>query len=136
MYNTETSQSQLKDLVHNRNQKLEQINKLQEEVEELEDQIEKMFQDRIKDRGETTIKEGGYKITVKYPVNVKWDEKQLNEIAEKIRAHGDDPTRYIRFKPQITQTAYNKFPQPIQQVFQPARSTSIGKRKIEIKEDK
>ncbi len=125
----------MQELIEERKQKLEQIEALKAEIEYLEDQIEEQIKDQIKERGSTTVKNNGYKITINYPVKTKWDEEKLKEVAEKIRNHGDDPEQYITFKPSVSEKNFNAWPKQIQDVFLPAKTTQIGKRQIKIQED-
>lgn len=122
----------MKELLTKRQETAKKIEELQARLEELNDQIFEQVKDRIKDQGSTTINEDGYKIVVTIPQRVSWDEKKLREVAEKIKASGDDPEEYIAYKLSVPESKYKAWPNAIKEVFQPARTVKPGKRSIKV----
>lgn len=122
----------MKELIQERQQMLDQIKTLQSRVEELEDQIFEAVKDQVKSQGSTTIKNNGHKITVTIPMRTSWDEKQLREIAERIKGGGDDPEQYIQYKLSVPESKYKAFPDAVRQIFEPARTIKPGKRSIKV----
>jgi len=124
----------MKELAEKRERLKAEIKSLNEQLEAVDDEIFTIVQARVKPEGSTTITQDGVKLTVTVPVTVKWDEDKLREVAHRISAAGDDPENYIKFKPSVSEKDYKTWPDAIQQVFMPARTTKPGKRRIEIKE--
>ena len=120
-------------LIQERQNALKKIKELQDRVEELDDQIFEQVKDQVKDQGSTTIEHEGCKLTVTIPMRTSWDESKLRQIAENIRAHGDDPEQYINYKLSVPESKYKALPDQVQKVFEPARTVKPGKRKLEVK---
>ena len=97
---------------------------------------EQMRQLMGKDTGAASFAEGGLKVTVTIPKTVKWDNALLTELAAKMRAHGDDPTNYLKLSYGVDERTYKDWPDTIQAAFLPARTVIPGKPKVEIKEAK
>lgn len=124
----------MQELARQREQIQQQINDLKEQLETVDDQIFTQVKDRIRDEGSTTLEQDGVKLTVTVPVRVSWDEARLKEVANRISAGGDDPENYIKFKPSVSERDFKTWPEAVQKVFMPARTTKAGKRSITIKE--
>jgi len=77
---------------------------------------------------ETTL----FKIKTVVSKKVKWDEKMLRTVANDIKAAGQDPEAYIKYKLSVSETAFKGFPENIQQAFLPARSVEPSAPKITI----
>ena len=123
----------MKELIQERQAKLQEIETAKQRLEEIEDQIFEQIKDKVKSQGSTTVNENGHKIVVTIPMRTSWDEAKLRTIAESIKQHGDDPEQYITFKPQVSEKAYKAWPEQIRKVFEPAREIKPGKRKLEVK---
>jgi predicted glycoside hydrolase/deacetylase ChbG (UPF0249 family) len=123
----------VEELIQERQAKLQEIETAKQRLEEIEEQIFEQVKDRVKSQGSTTVNAEGHKLVVTIPMRATWDEKALREIADNIRQHGDDPEQYIKFKPQVSESAYKAWPEQIRKVFEPARTVKPGKRKVEVK---
>lgn len=121
------------ELTEEKTKKEEQIKKLQGDLEEIDDSIFELVKDQAKSQGTTTIEKDGVKLSITIPMRTSWDESKLKQIAEQIKDHGDDPSQYINFKPQVSEKSYKAWPEAIRRVFEPARTVKPGKRKIEVK---
>ena len=111
-----------------------QIDSLKAKLEEIDDQIFTQVKDRIRPEGSTTLDQDCVKLTVTVPVRVEWSAAKLKEVANRIAESGDDPEDYIKFKPSVSERDFKTWPEAVQKVFMPARTTKPGKRRIEIKE--
>lgn len=111
-----------------------QIKTLQEELTTVEDQILADLAEKVKPQGSTTVEYEGRKVTVTRPVTVKWDQDQLRGIADRIRTGGDNPDEFIETKLTVKETSYKAWPESIQKVFFPARTVTLGKTRLEVKE--
>jgi len=120
-------------LAKERSELLQKQQEIKARLEEIDDEIYATVKDRCKDRGSTTLEHAGVKLTVTIPPKITWDEAMLREIAEKIRQANDDPEQYITYKLSVPESKYKAYPEAIQSIFQPARTVTPGKRKIEVK---
>lgn len=73
-----------------------------------------------------------YKIKVTVSKKVKWDEKELKAIANKIKEAGQEPENFIKYKLSVSETAFNGFTEDVQDAFMSARSVEASDPKIKI----
>ena len=113
---------------------ISQIKALQEEVETIDEKILAELADKVKPQGSTTVEYEGSKVTVTIPVTVKWDQDCLRGIAKRIQAEGDNPESYIDYKLSVKEASYKAWPEQMQKIFVPARTISLGKTRLEVKQ--
>lgn len=113
---------------------ISQIKALQEEVETIDEKILAELADKVKPQGSTTVEYEGSKVTVTIPVTVKWDQDLLRGIAKRIQAEGDNPESYIDYKLSVKEASYKAWPEQMQKIFVPARTISLGKTRLEVKQ--
>ena len=113
---------------------ISQIKALQEEVETIDEKILAELADKVKPQGTTTVEYEGSKVTVTIPVTVKWDQDLLRGIAKRIQAEGDNPESYIDYKLSVMEASYKAWPEQMQKIFVPARTISLGKTRLEVKQ--
>lgn len=111
-----------------------EIKALQEKLNIIDEAILADLAEKIKSKGSTTVEYEGKKVTVTIPVTVKWDQGELRSIADRIRIGGDDPENYIDVKFNVRETLYKAWPEPMQKIFFPARTVTLGKARLEVKE--
>ena len=103
---------------------------------ELNEAVFKIASKDLKDKeygcGTVNFEEAGYKFKAVVSKKVKWNEKMLRGIAEKIRSVGRDPEEFIQYKLNVLETAYKGFPDAIQKEFEPARTVEPSKPVITI----
>jgi len=74
---------------------------------------------RIDDHGETVV------CDVRKIVD--WDQIQLNELARKISAGGDDPTQYMDVALKVQEAKFAAWPKVLREQFEAARTLRPGK---------
>jgi len=126
-------QVKMQELVKEKQAIQQQVDAMKTRLEEIDEEIFSLVQDRVKPQGSTTIEQDGIKLTVTIPMRVSWDESKLRGIADMIRAANDDPEQYIQYKLSVPESKYKAWPEQIQNLFMPARTVTPGKRKIEVK---
>jgi septal ring factor EnvC (AmiA/AmiB activator) len=130
----------LKELAQKKEALEQQQKQLKIELSKLEEEINSIIEDIVcqqrkltgKDTGVISFLQDGVKVKHDLPKRVKWDDSKLAEIAEKIKSFGDNPADYIDTKYSVSEKKYSSFPQPIQEVFLPARTLEFGKPKISL----
>lgn len=99
-------------------------------------ELAKQAADKLSDNdygcGTANIETARHKIKVTVSKKVKWDEKQLFNIKQKIINAGKNPSEYIKEKLSVTEAAYKGFNPDIQKVFEIAREVTPSAPKIEI----
>lgn len=86
-----------------------------------------------KDTGTTHIFDGEFDVTVEIDKTVKWDQKQLATIFERIAASGDKPGQYIELKYAVSEAKFKAWPETLRQPFEAARSVTPGKPKFTLR---
>lgn len=86
-----------------------------------------------KDTGTTHIFDGEFDITVEVDKTVKWDQKQLATIFERIAANGDKPGQYIDLKYAVSEAKFKAWPETLRQPFEAARTVTPGKPKFTLR---
>jgi len=125
----------MQELVQEKQEISTQMEKMKNRLEEIDDEIFSLVQDRVKPQGSTSLEQDGIKLTVTIPMRASWDEKKLREIASKISAHGDNPEDFIQYKLSVPETKYKNFPEQVRNLFEPARTIKPGKKQIKVVEN-
>jgi len=87
---------------------------------------------RGKDTGAVRFDDGDFTVVADLPKRVDWDQEQLAEMVERIRAAGDDPSQYVDVTYKVPERKYTAWPEAIRAGFEPARTVRTGARKVEI----
>ena len=85
------------------------------------------------DTGTTHIFADDYDITVEIDKTVKWDQKQLATIFERIGASGDKPGQYIEVKYAVAEAKFKGWPDTLRKPFEAARTVAPGKPKFTLR---
>ncbi|WP_445938029.1 hypothetical protein [Pseudomonas sp.] len=93
------------------------------------------LRDSGRDSGTTHISDGPLRIKFDLPKKVSWNQKQLNEIAERIASSGDKVEHYIDVKFSVSETKYMAWPPALQQQFAVARTMDTGKPSFTLSTD-
>ncbi len=125
----------MQELVQEKQAITQQMAAMKDRLEEIDDEIFSLVQDRVKPQGSTTLEQDGIKLTVTIPMRVSWDETKLWGIADMIREHGDNPQDYITYKLSVPEGKYKNLPKPVQDLFQAARTIKPGKKQIKVVEN-
>lgn len=70
------------------------------------------------------------------PKQVKWDQALLHELFQQCKASNEDPLDYMTISYDVPESRYKAWPTAIRESFEPARTVSTGKVKIQLGEDK
>lgn len=121
-------------LLEQRNAAIAALKEAQANLELIDDRIYERLKDQVKPIGSSTVEFEGHNVIITIPKTVKWDQSILRSVASRISDFGDDPENYIDYKLAIKETNYKAWPKAIQNMFQPARTVTPGKRRIEVKQ--
>ena len=120
-------------LLEQRHAAVTALKEAQANLELIDDQIYGRLKDQVKPIGSSTVEFEGHRVVITIPKTVKWDQPILRSIADKIKGSGDDPEQYIEFKLNVKEASFKAWPEAIKTIFQPARTVTPGKRRIEVK---
>lgn len=115
--------------------------------EEAKDRVEhaKKFQDwmhaaiahkyeaQSKEIGTHHVQQDGIDVTISVSKGVKWDQEYLRQIHDDLIANGEDPSEYMRAKLEVSETAYNGWPNAIRERFEGARTVEPRKPTFKFK---
>jgi hypothetical protein len=86
-----------------------------------------------KDTGTVRFDDGDFTVVADLPKRVDWDQAQLGDVVERIRASGDDPAQYVDITIKVPERKYSAWPDGIRASFEPARMVRVGALKITLK---
>ncbi|MBF0589164.1 MAG: hypothetical protein HQL53_08555 [Magnetococcales bacterium] len=89
-----------------------------------------------KPTGIVRIIDGDHTIISDVPKRPNWDQKQLAEIANRIKAAGDDPAEYMETTYKVPENRFKAWPSSIRETFLPARTLKVGKTTFKIEKSK
>ena len=85
-----------------------------------------------KDFGLARFQDGDVTVVADLPKKVEWDQHELGEIVERIKAEGEDPRDYFEVSLKVSERKYAAWPPHIRRVFEPARTVRTGKGSFEL----
>ena len=88
--------------------------------------------DAGKDFGVVRLTDDGVTVVADLPKKVEWDQHELGEIVERIKAEGEDPRDYVEVSLKVSERKYAAWPPHIRRVFEPARTVRTGKESFEL----
>jgi hypothetical protein len=114
------------------------ITSIDNSISNINDRIEALITDPVKLRRDAEKKPYGMinvefqSVRIKHdqPKKVKWDEKKLAAIVEKIKASNADPAEYVKINYKVEERKYTNWPSEIRKIFEPARTTETGTPKV------
>jgi hypothetical protein len=80
-----------------------------------------------KDSGRVRLDDGDFVIVADLPKRVEWDQRELAAVVARIRDAGDNPAEYVKTRLEVSERAYNAWPQRIRATFAQARKVRLGK---------
>ena len=80
-----------------------------------------------KDTGTVRFADGAVTVVSDLPKRVEWDQDQLAELVERIRAEGDDPRAYVDVSLKVPERKFTAWPPAIRSAFETARTVRTGK---------
>ena len=137
----------LKDLLNDRDIILQHITEIKNDLEKANDQLTAVdlkigviIEEPVRQARKLTGKDTGtvdvfvQGVMVKHAQNkkVEWDQEKLAEIKKLILKHNDNPDDYITTKTtySVDEKKFKKFLPDVQVVFEPARTVNAGKQKL------
>ena len=85
-----------------------------------------------KDFGVASFQDGDVTVVADLPKKVEWDQHELGELVERIKAEGEDPRDYVEVSLKVSERKYAAWPPHIRKVFEPARTVRTGKETFEL----
>ena len=79
------------------------------------------------DAGTVRFQDGPVTVAADLPKKVEWDQTKLAELAERIRAQGEDPEEYLEVTLKVPERRYAAWPNHIRLAFEDARTLRTGK---------
>jgi len=83
--------------------------------------------DDDKDFGVARFRDGDVAVIAELPKRVEWDQHELGQLVERIKAEGEDPRDYVEVSLKVSERKYAAWPPHIRKVFEPARTVRTGK---------
>jgi len=119
---------------------LETIKKVCNEFKKkIEEEITKRYDHSLTQKrkekpfGSIVVVDGDYSFTETLPRKVKWDQKELKEIYNKIKSDGEKPEDYMNVKYNVSEKGFSDMKTEMQTLFKEAREVSYGAKTIKIK---
>lgn len=88
--------------------------------------------DAGKDFGVARFQDGSVTVVSELPKKVDWDQHELAELVERIKAEGEDPRDYVEVSLKVSERKYDAWPPHIRKVFEPARTVRTGKETFQL----
>jgi len=85
-----------------------------------------------KDTGTVHFEDGAVSVTADLPKRVDWNQRQLADLVERIRAGGENPGEYVEVTFKVAERAYAAWPERIRTVFEPARTVRTGRQTFRL----
>jgi len=88
--------------------------------------------DAEKDFGVARFVDGGVTIVADLPKKVEWDQQELAQLVERIKAEGEDPRDYVEVSFKVSERNYTSWPKHIRSLFEPSRTVRAGKETFQL----
>lgn len=88
--------------------------------------------DAGKDFGVARFQDGNVTVVSELPKKVDWDQHELADLVERIKAEGEDPRDYVEVSLKVSERKYDAWPPHIRKVFEPARTVRTGKETFQL----
>jgi len=85
-----------------------------------------------KDAGTVRFEDNGVTVVADLPKKVEWDQHELSELVERIKADGENPRDYVEVSFRVSERKYTAWPKQIAKIFEPARTVRSGKETFEL----
>ena len=85
-----------------------------------------------KDTGTVRFEDDGVTVVADLPKKIDWDQKRLAELADRIRAGGENPGEYVEVSFKVAERAYAAWPERIRTAFEPARTVRTGRQTFKL----
>ncbi len=88
--------------------------------------------DAGKDFGVARFTDGDVTVVADLPKKVEWDQRDLADLVERIKAEGEDPHDYVEVSLKVSERKYGAWPKHIRSLFEPSRTVRAGKETYEL----
>ena len=88
--------------------------------------------DAGKDYGVARFEDGDVTIVSDLPKKIAWDQHELSDLVERIKAEGEDPRDYVEVSLKVSERKYGAWPKHIRSLFEPSRTVRPGKETFEL----
>lgn len=85
-----------------------------------------------KDTGAVRFNDGPAQVVADLPKKVSWDQSQLSQLVERMKAEGDDPAEYVDITIKVSERKYAAWPSHIRSAFEGARTVRVGKASYQL----
>ncbi len=85
-----------------------------------------------KDSGTIRFEDNGVTVVADLAKKVEWDQHELAELIERIKADGENPRDYVEVSLRVSERKYTAWPSHIRKAFEPARTVRAGKESFEL----
>ena len=80
----------------------------------------------------TRFTDGDVTVVADLPKKIDWDQHDLAELVERIKAEGEDPRDYVEVTLKVSERKYGSWPKHIRSLFEPSRTVRAGKESFEL----
>jgi hypothetical protein len=88
--------------------------------------------DAQKDFGVARFNDGDVTVVADLPKKVEWNQHELSDLVERIKAEGEDPRDYVEVSLKVLESKYGAWPKHIRSLFEPSRTVRAGKETFEL----
>ena len=88
--------------------------------------------DAEKDFGVARFTDGDITIVADLPKKVEWNQRDLADLIEHIKAEGEDPRDYVEVSLKVSESKYGAWPKHIRSLFEPSRTVRAGQETFEL----
>ena len=88
--------------------------------------------DADKDFGVARFVDGDVTVVADLPKKVEWDQRDLADLVERIKANGKDPRDYVEVSLKVAERNYTSWPNHIRSLFEPSRTVRAGKETFQL----
>ena len=88
--------------------------------------------DADKDFGVARFVDGGVTVVADLQKKVEWDQRDLADLVEHIKADGKDPRDYVEVSLKVAERNYTSWPNHIRSLFEPSRTVRAGKETFQL----
>ena len=88
--------------------------------------------DAEKDFGVARFVDGEVTVVADLPKKVEWNQRDLADLVERIKAEGEDPRDYVEVSLKVAERNYTSWPKHIRSLFEPSRTVRAGKETFQL----
>jgi hypothetical protein len=88
--------------------------------------------DAGKDFGVVRLTDDGVTVVADTDKKVEWNQNELSDLVERIKADGEDPREYVEISLRVSERKYSSWPPYIRKAFEPARTVKAGRETFEL----